>query len=108
MLLCDAAENTQPSGTFGMIQAFCSGRNFCLILILSVLMKISTLQMNFGSFLQVNHVTEGTVFFKSDADGHISRGWAMSQVEGTSDFAHGSWLWMHLSGGLNYQVRRKL
>ncbi|GMH39558.1 hypothetical protein BSKO_07456 [Bryopsis sp. KO-2023] len=53
---------------------------------------------------QVNHVTDDVVFFKGDDTGTISRGWAMSQVEGTSDFAHDSWLWMHVSGGLNFQV----
>lgn len=50
-------------------------------------------------------MTDGAIFFKSDDDGLVSRGWAMSQVEGTSDFSHGSWFWTHISGGLNYQVR---
>lgn len=53
---------------------------------------------------QVNHVTEDVVFFKGDDAGRISRGWAMSQVEGTSDFSHDSWLWLHISGGLNFQA----
>ena len=53
--------------------------------------------------LQVNHVTEGVDFYEKTED-RLSVGWTRSQIEGTSDFAHGSWFWTHISGGLNYQV----
>lgn len=52
---------------------------------------------------QVNHVTEGADFYKTDDDS-MPIGWTRSQIEGTSDFAHGSWFWTNVTGGLNYQV----
>ena len=38
------------------------------------------------------------------ATGKVARGWAAAQVATSADFAHGSWFWTHISGGLNYQV----
>lgn len=38
------------------------------------------------------------------ATGKVARGWAAAQVATSADFAHGSWFWTHVSGGLNYQV----
>lgn len=52
---------------------------------------------------QVNHVTDGVDFYEKKGD-DLAVGWTRSQIEGTSDFAHGSWFWMNISGGLNYQI----
>ncbi len=41
----------------------------------------------------------------ADAAGRVPHGWAEAQVLASADFAHGSWLWTHFSGGLNYQAR---
>jgi fatty acid desaturase len=57
---------------------------------------------------QVNHVTEAATFFHADNKGIVSADWAVSQVEGSSNFASGSWLWNHLSGGLNHQTEHHL
>lgn len=44
-------------------------------------------------------------FLQADtATGKVARGWAAAQVATSADFAHGSWFWTHISGGLNYQV----
>ena len=51
------------------------------------------------------HVTEGVKFVEADARGRVPHGWAEAQVLASADFAHGSWLWTHFSGGLNYQAR---
>lgn len=53
---------------------------------------------------QVAHVTEGVKFIEADAHGRVPHGWAEAQVLASADFAHGSWLWTHFSGGLNYQA----
>ena len=50
-------------------------------------------------------MTEGVKFVEADAHGHVPHGWAEAQVLASADFAHGSWLWTHFSGGLNYQAR---
>ena len=55
--------------------------------------------------MQVAHVTEGVKFVEADAHGRVPHGWAEAQVLASADFAHGSWLWTHFSGGLNYQAR---
>lgn len=52
---------------------------------------------------QVNHVTDRADFYEKKGD-KVNVGWTKSQIEGTSDFAHDSWFWTHVSGGLNYQV----
>lgn len=50
---------------------------------------------------QVAHVVDDVQYLEPvDA----SRGWAAKQVATTADFSHGSFLWTHFSGGLNYQV----
>lgn len=56
--------------------------------------------------VQVAHIT-GEVEFLDSAGGKVERGWAAGQVATTADFSHGSWLWTHFSGGLNYQVMPK-
>lgn len=53
--------------------------------------------------MQVAHVT-GEVEFLDSTGGKVERGWAAGQVATTADFSHGSLLWTHFSGGLNYQV----
>ena len=55
--------------------------------------------------VQVAHVTEDVRFVEADESGRVPHGWAEAQVLASADFAHGSWLWTHLSGGLNYQAR---
>jgi fatty acid desaturase/cytochrome b involved in lipid metabolism len=57
---------------------------------------------------QVNHVTQAANSFHADSKGVVSKDWAISQVEGSSNFASGSWLWNHLSGGLNHQTEHHL
>jgi fatty acid desaturase len=60
---------------------------------------------------QVNHVTDLTEQFHTDnmkKDGIVMKDWAKSQVLGSSNFASGSWLWNHLSGGLNHQTEHHL
>jgi len=52
---------------------------------------------------QVAHVTPDVAFLRGGS-GAAKRGWGESQVATTADFCHGSWLWTHFSGGLNYQV----
>ena len=55
--------------------------------------------------LQVAHVVGEVEFLQADtATGKVARGWAAAQVATSADFAHGSWFWTHVSGGLNYQV----
>ncbi len=54
--------------------------------------------------VQVAHVTEDVSFVEADESGRVPHGWAEAQVLASADFAHGSWLWTHLSGGLNYQA----
>lgn len=60
---------------------------------------------------QVNHVTQITEQFHThnkQRDGVVEKDWATSQVIGTSNFSSGSWLWNHLSGGLNHQTEHHL
>ena len=52
---------------------------------------------------QVAHVVEGIAFPKADPAGSVPLGWAAAQLATTADFSHGSWVWTHFSGGLNYQ-----
>jgi fatty acid desaturase len=54
--------------------------------------------------VQVAHVTDEVEFLERGADGVVPGGWAAQQVATCSDFAHGSWFWTHVSGGLNYQA----
>lgn len=44
------------------------------------------------------------VAYLEQKDGRVAQGWAAAQAATTADFAHGSWLWTHISGGLNHQV----
>lgn len=60
--------------------------------------------MNF----QVNHVTEMAQRFHTDKAGIVHEDWAKIQVMGSTNFASGSWLWNHLSGGLNHQIEHHL
>jgi len=57
---------------------------------------------------QVNHVTAAASSFNTDKKGVVEKDWAKSQVEGSSNFASGSWLWNHISGGLNHQTEHHL
>ncbi len=53
----------------------------------------------------VAHVSDGVAFPAPDAaTGRVARGWAAAQLAATADFCHGSLLWTHLTGGLNYQA----
>lgn len=49
-------------------------------------------------------MTESVKFIEADTHGRVPHGWAEAQVLASADFAHGSWLWTHFSGGLNYQA----
>nr|ADB81956.1 delta 5 desaturase [Lobosphaera incisa]AEU04699.1 fatty acid delta-5-desaturase [Lobosphaera incisa]AID50177.1 delta-5 fatty acid desaturase [Lobosphaera incisa] len=53
---------------------------------------------------QVAHVTSDVSYLEADKTGKVPRGWAAAQAATTADFAHGSWFWTQISGGLNYQV----
>ena len=53
--------------------------------------------------MQVAHVVPDVAYLKQK-HGRVAQGWAAAQAATTADFAHGSWLWTHISGGLNYQV----
>jgi len=57
---------------------------------------------------QVNHVTEAAISHNVNEKGVVDKDWAISQVEGSSNFAAGSWLWNHISGGLNHQTEHHL
>ncbi|EFC47525.1 predicted protein [Naegleria gruberi] len=58
---------------------------------------------------QVNHVTNiADSFHVNQQDGMVHADWAATQVSGSSNFACGSWLWNHLSGGLCHQVEHHL
>ena len=72
------------------------------------ILTLNYLSISFAGFLlaimfQVSHVQTKLDFFVPK-NGVIERSWAVSQIRSTSDYAHGSWLWLHLTGGLNYQV----
>jgi acyl-lipid (8-3)-desaturase len=54
--------------------------------------------------VQVAHVVEEVAMLDKDAKGVIPGSWAAQQMSTSADFCHGSWLWTHVSGGLNYQV----
>jgi fatty acid desaturase len=49
-------------------------------------------------------VVEDIDFYEQDKHGRVGKTWAEAQMRTTADFSHGSWLMLHLSGGLNYQV----
>lgn len=55
---------------------------------------------------QVAHVTSEVEFYSkpTTSPSTVPQGWAATQVQTTADFAHNSWFWTHVSGGLNYQV----
>jgi len=53
---------------------------------------------------QVAHVSEDVAFFHKNENNEVKRSWAVTQVETTVDFCHGSYFWTHFSGGLNYQT----
>jgi acyl-lipid (8-3)-desaturase len=52
----------------------------------------------------VAHVVDAVDFIDARPDGSIPGGWAAQQLATSADFAHGSLFWLHISGGLNYQV----
>eukprot|EP00210_Caulerpa_lentillifera_P002906 g2774.t1 len=56
---------------------------------------------------QVNHITDEVDFYEKNGE-KLDIGWTRSQIEGTSNFAPGSWLWTNISGGLNYQIEHHL
>ena len=49
-------------------------------------------------------MTSDVSYLEADKAGKVPRGWAAAQAATTADFAHGSWFWTQVSGGLNYQV----
>lgn len=58
---------------------------------------------------QVNHVTALASQFRVDPSSNmVHQDWAVSQVIGSSNFASGSWIWNHISGGLNHQTEHHL
>lgn len=63
-----------------------------------------SLEPNMSVGLQVAHVNEDVTVQQSDASGTVPCSWAAQQLSSSADFAHGSWLWTHISGGLNYQA----
>jgi acyl-lipid (8-3)-desaturase len=54
--------------------------------------------------VQVAHVVDDVDFVEARPDGSIPGGWAAGQLATSADFAHASPFWLHVSGGLNYQV----
>eukprot|EP00899_Mesostigma_viride_P006929 jgi/Mesvir1/16237/Mv08490-RA.1 len=61
---------------------------------------------------QVAHVTPDVAYPQALPAGtnrqKVAMGWAAAQVATTADFCRGSWLWMHISGGLSYQIEHHL
>lgn len=58
---------------------------------------------------QVNHVTEKAHRFHVDpVSNSVLEDWAVTQVAGSTNFAPGSILWNHISGGLNHQIEHHL
>lgn len=58
------------------------------------------------ALLQVSHIAEGVDFPKNESE--LSKEWAVSQVETSVDYAHGSPVVAFLSGALNYQITHHL
>lgn len=69
----------------------------------------------------VNHIIEGVVYISKDSlipktiDGHINKkisiklnDWAVIQCQTSINWSSGSWIWNHLSGGLNHQIEHHL
>jgi len=59
----------------------------------------------FSLLFVVNHLTETTVFPNKE---NTERDWAKLQVMTSSNFANDSYLWMWISGGLNFQIEHHL
>ena len=81
----------------------CSHRSAVAVLMLGAI------AVAFAGFLlaimfQVSHVQTRLEFPKPDDKGKVHHGWAENQLMTTADYAHGSSFWLHISGGLNYQV----
>lgn len=55
---------------------------------------------------QVAHVVGDVAFMQQGGAPGVPKGWAAAQAATSADFSHGSFFWTHISGGLNYQVRR--
>lgn len=75
----------------------------------ATVLLLDALAIAFAGFLlaimfQVSHVQTRLEFPKPDDRGRVHRGWAENQLMTTADYAHGSSFWLHISGGLNYQV----
>lgn len=73
------------------------------------------IQLVFGwvlAFLfQVAHVVEEAAFpvvNSSNGFPTLPQGWAASQVSSTANFSPNSVFWMHITGGLNYQIEHHL
>lgn len=80
------------------------GRVLLLYAVSSIVAGLLTVMM-----FQVNHVTALAAQFSVDrSTGTVHEDWAVSQVRGSSNFASGSVLWNHLSGGLNHQIEHHL
>lgn len=80
---------------------------FAFLYIVSQLVGGWTLALLF----QVAHVVEEADFPTADcSEGtpKIAKGWAATQVATTTDFSPNSFFWMHISGGLNYQIEHHL
>jgi linoleoyl-CoA desaturase len=54
------------------------------------------------------HIIEGTEFPEAGPDGKIEMAWADLQMHTTANFAVGSWIMKHLTGGLNMQIEHHL
>eukprot|EP00250_Pteridium_aquilinum_P005328 c15439_g1_i1 orf=576-2006(-) len=81
----------------------------------SIICLYVVMQLVFGwvlAFLfQVAHVVEEAAFpvvDKSRGYPTLARGWAASQVSSTANFCPNSSFWMHITGGLNYQIEHHL
>lgn len=54
--------------------------------------------------VQVAHVSDDVAFLEKDGAGLVPGSWAAQQIATCADFSHNSWVWTHVSGGLNYQA----
>jgi acyl-lipid (8-3)-desaturase len=82
-------------------------RLFCLSMLTTQLASLPLSATHGCMFLgQVAHVVGDVAFMQQDGAPGVPKGWAAAQAATSADFSHGSFFWTHISGGLNYQVRR--
>ncbi|KAH7301141.1 hypothetical protein KP509_23G014300 [Ceratopteris richardii] len=84
-----------------------SGIQVAILYLISQLVAGWTLAFMF----QVAHVVEKADFpvhEKKDGISKVSKGWAELQVRTTNNFSTDSLFWLHVSGGLNFQIEHHL